>query len=899
MKCRWAFVFIFLGIILSLNNDINAYDITDLIDSDSYCVVSESNTNQCLFESNDYNQAMQYGQQLSDNAWFIVKNNKVVSANHAIALLDQTDCLTNVEYIQESNDASGYTNGCYGVDSAYIRTNSNASHALIRLSGVDAWVPINQVTIVPLALYNGNLSVYYVEDGELVHAILSDQRNYLSRNEYKLDVAPDFFSEGNDYYSYDGHYFYDDITACLNDIANNTSSNSVNFNQPYYNFYQYNNHLTLSNVSNDQLSAILQKLGSDEAFTYFSDLNGDSVADNIYGSLLGNRSNDFINAQDLNNVNALMMVALSLNESGYGRSYLAYTRNNLFGHAAYDHAVEANASRYLSPYSSIASHAKNYIVDSYCDASSFTYHGCYFGNKNSGMNVSYASDPYWGEKAASYYYQLDKQLNHNDKNSHGFIVSTNDIWVYKDATYNNHLTQYKGNEHVFELVSLLDNGYKVKLDHSVEIDGLVYNEGFITKEDVAYIYQGPNEIEAPQAITIDANGGSYQNGEKTLTYFSYNQPSLIPYYPGHQFIAYQQNEQGVYVAQYKETLQLKMAHLPKLLYELNETIDTQDGLVELTYADGTKESVPLSIEMLSNVSTKESGTQSVTVSYGGQQCTYLIDVSSQKDEQYQSIKETLNATLEYGSATTQQLLEFKSLFDQRTSSFPRFSMNEYAALSAIFDPVLALNDITIGFSGEDLVSVGNLGLALNLNHYSDNALFANHFQINLTQAKAQLAQDNPFAQLGYALVKSYDLIISHNWESVKSLATPILIQLSLENLNNHRYIVYCDDGESLVQLPTYQSASGLSFISNMIGKIYIVDTNNETIIDELDVSGYFTKDNQVNDPFNRTDLILHSLIALITIAVVLLWIGLVMVIIKKGRKRAYRKNKTRTARVSR
>ncbi|MFI3173448.1 MAG: dockerin type I domain-containing protein, partial [Eubacteriales bacterium] len=38
----------------------------------------------------------------------------------------------------------------------------------------------------------------------------------------------------------------------------------------------------------------------------------------------------------------------------------------------------------------------------YCDATTDSrYHGSHLGNKQSGMNVKYASDPYWGEKAAA------------------------------------------------------------------------------------------------------------------------------------------------------------------------------------------------------------------------------------------------------------------------------------------------------------------------------------------------------------------------------------------------------------------------------------------------------------------------------------------------------------------
>ena len=38
------------------------------------------------------------------------------------------------------------------------------------------------------------------------------------------------------------------------------------------------------------------------------------------------------------------------------------------------------------------------------------YMGSHVGNKGSGMNVRYASDPFWGEKIAGWYYRFDSCL---------------------------------------------------------------------------------------------------------------------------------------------------------------------------------------------------------------------------------------------------------------------------------------------------------------------------------------------------------------------------------------------------------------------------------------------------------------------------------------------------------
>ena len=47
------------------------------------------------------------------------------------------------------------------------------------------------------------------------------------------------------------------------------------------------------------------------------------------------------------------------------------------------------------------------------------------GNKSSGMNIKYASDPYWGEKAANYYYLFDKDNGFLDYNYYQLGITTN------------------------------------------------------------------------------------------------------------------------------------------------------------------------------------------------------------------------------------------------------------------------------------------------------------------------------------------------------------------------------------------------------------------------------------------------------------------------------------------
>ena len=98
-----------------------------------------------------------------------------------------------------------------------------------------------------------------------------------------------------------------------------------------------------------ELTDYFQKtLGIDQSIVSYQDRDRNSVHDTLNQSLYYSEEGAFLQAQSLYGSNALMMLALSMNESASGRSSLSFTRNNLFGHAAYDSDVEANAKRYFN-----------------------------------------------------------------------------------------------------------------------------------------------------------------------------------------------------------------------------------------------------------------------------------------------------------------------------------------------------------------------------------------------------------------------------------------------------------------------------------------------------------------------------------------------------------------------
>ena len=129
---------------------------------------------------------------------------------------------------------------------------------------------------------------------------------------------------------------------------------------------------------------------------------------NIKGSRLAGKGAIFKEAEERYQINALYIIAHSAIESSWGRSQIAKDKNNFFGIAAYDTTPYDSAKSFDDVDKGILGAAK-WIRENYIDNGR-----TYLGNKASGMNVLYASDPYWGEKIASIMMRINSQLGEKD-----------------------------------------------------------------------------------------------------------------------------------------------------------------------------------------------------------------------------------------------------------------------------------------------------------------------------------------------------------------------------------------------------------------------------------------------------------------------------------------------------
>ena len=131
------------------------------------------------------------------------------------------------------------------------------------------------------------------------------------------------------------------------------------------------------------------------------------------GKLAG-KGATFKAAEQKYGVNALYLVAHSALESAWGKSQIAKDKNNFFGIAAYDSTPYTSATKFDDVDSGILGAAR-WIDRNYLSNKGYPANGAYLGNKAGGMNVNYATAPYWGESIASIMFSANEKLGRKDR----------------------------------------------------------------------------------------------------------------------------------------------------------------------------------------------------------------------------------------------------------------------------------------------------------------------------------------------------------------------------------------------------------------------------------------------------------------------------------------------------
>ena len=353
--------------------------------------------------------------------------------------------------------------------------------------------------IMPYASNSVQSPSYYAnENGTLYHYLTNNVTKVGDYSKVTVGKAPSFMAQNVKYYSYDGIYFYTDWRQIDVDGVG-----AVNQNNPFYNYYQY-----LPFRSNTNYEA--------NAFDTYTVNNGGAggklVGTGQYFSAVGDRFG----------INGALQYAMGIHESGWGKSSLSMNKNNLFGMNATDNNPYGNGTSFPTVEAGINYHADRYISWGYTDPlSDWRYFGSHVGNKGSGMNVKYASDPFWGEKIAGWYYRFDQANGLKDYNyySLGVKASNKVVDVKSDATSSAktyYQTKNKKSNLSFGNYPVLITGekngyYRIQTDTPIVNGSPLYSGTYDFKASTGYISK--NEINS-----VNHTNYKSPDGSTTVTY---------------------------------------------------------------------------------------------------------------------------------------------------------------------------------------------------------------------------------------------------------------------------------------------------------------------------------------------------------------------------------------------
>ena len=277
------------------------------------------------------------------------------------------------------------------------------------------WIsdPSSYYKVAPITAYVYSASgdrLSYISQGSIVSVTgaevqggrlpvkISGLSGYMNKSDL---VAVSSDSDFIPHYTTDGKYFYHELSPYAS-IRVAPHSSAMTIGKKYYSADGANfDNFTVENPF------LFRDLSKPTNYTA-AELDKIFSIMNIQGSRLAGKGAIFKEAEERYKINALYLIAHSALESSWGRSQIAKDKNNFFGIAAYDTSPYDSAKSFDNVDKGILGAAK-WIRENY-----YNEGRTYLGNKASGMNVLYASDPYWGEKIASIMMRINSQLGEKD-----------------------------------------------------------------------------------------------------------------------------------------------------------------------------------------------------------------------------------------------------------------------------------------------------------------------------------------------------------------------------------------------------------------------------------------------------------------------------------------------------
>lgn len=286
-------------------------------------------------------------------------------------------------------------------DTELLYVDSTDAYVEVELAGDNYYIKHDNSRLLPGQTIKKR-SYYYTANGSLYHSIYS--HNAGTTGVYEAGMAPRFMQDGVHYYSTDGSHF------------TNATGQQVGIAHQYF---QYLPMRSKTNYTSEELDAYilarLQQLEQNSSAAIYKDASVKSKLIGL-GSELKRIEKEY-------HVNALHVLALAQHESQYGMSNYAQKYNNLFGLYAQDD--NPSKKEFTTVSDNIEELINVFLNRNYLPPTGRYASGTNFGNKAVGINVKYASDPYWGAKNAGHMYRIDRMMGGRELANKAKIGLTN------------------------------------------------------------------------------------------------------------------------------------------------------------------------------------------------------------------------------------------------------------------------------------------------------------------------------------------------------------------------------------------------------------------------------------------------------------------------------------------
>lgn len=815
----------------------------------------------------------------------IRKNGKIIQANYALAKLKQNEnCDYLVSFEAEDFKYKSELNACYGADAAYIETSRNLDSVTLVISGIRMIVSVDDVELINVASMDLKPSSYVVNGGKLYHNIKTQlELDYYGRT-FNLQQAPDYLKENVHYFSYDGVYFYDSYINMIDDYRNKTHTQAINHKNPYYNYYMYLPHRSITNYSLEELKILFeQKWGIDSKINQLIDTDQNGINDLLNQAQIYGELEAFYQNQSMYGTNAMMLFSSSLNESEIGRGIENIFQNNLYQDAAYETEEELNKDRYQSIKDSIYAHAKHYLSSYYADVNKKKYSGSHFGNKLSGMNKDKSSDPYWGEFSASYYAKTDALLGSKDFNSYalGIVYFRDNLNVYVDEKLQDILVSISDvNNYPFVVLDELENSYLVQFDLSLFTNfqyDFAANVAYVKKEDINLLIN-PEKIGQRKfhQIKFDANGGSFQGlNELNLSI----QDNEIPYVTkpiknGYLFTSFDKElvpaeKNEIYIAQYMKIQSIELvgeAQIPS-----KDRLDLSSLKFVVLLENGETIIEDVSVDMIVNMDDIHQK-QELIIQYQDQ----LFPVEIKQRISYQNNSDRYLELIEnIQDLTVPESFELKEMvengFNLSVEDLRVLDRKLLDQSNRFIDYTIDKNDVDLNISGLSLIHKYTVD-------YSRKFFIKDNVRVQIKHLDLEKQKDvqEKIIGNGYQIEDAISLSFYKNYDLL-SVDSNLLISLKLKDDLNKLYTVfYVDQNKNIIKLRTTRTKSYLQFLTRSGGNFIIAKKRS---VNEYDIDDSLENINEKTMANNGMKIFVSSSIILLSISL----IG-ISYIIRKRRK---------------